>query len=485
MVDNEHEQLSRQTGMVLRTGIQVAMQVAEALARRREQNFRAAAATNEARTRALSARMAAERRSVEAYLARLRDPQWIHTADDAHIVDAVRVAHTWKGTSPVADRAVVTLEEGLRREKNIEVAGLRDTLDTVVVAAAVERDLAARAERERLADEYAARGHNLSFEAPQGPGYIPARYLATVEGAEYGAHLIDAETIAAHPQAWTVHVAGGPGGHPNAQFYCTDLDAAGVHRRPPTTPDMWDPQFIDSADVTQLRQVRSMLHDSVAVDALPRLDKDALDRRGLDLSRPADEVGRTITDAMPWAEKAVPTDVARYRNDDPKTKAAAEEKILLAFDTHHARQWANDQAPALAVAFAEASGQPDRQTYLDARDVLIGQWNAAGRPAALAPTELGSETAPPAETDPATPNLGASIAGTEAGWDTRARRDRDSAALTAAGVDPEAVEAHMLADVANASPLDATTLRVPENTPRASAGDRSANIEHGRGYDGR
>lgn len=485
MADNEHEQLSRQTGMVLRTGIQVAMQVAEALARRREQNFRAAAATSEARTRALSARLAAERRSVEAYLARLRDPQWMRTADDAHIVDAVRVAHTWKGTSPVADRAVVTLEEGLRREKNIEVGGLRDTLDTAVVAAAVERDLAARAERERLADEYAARGHDLSSEPPQGPGYIPARYLATAEGAEYGAHLVDAETIAEHPQAWSVHVAGGPGGHPDAQFYCTDLDAAGVHRRPPTTPDMWDPQFIDSADVTQLRQVRSMLHDSVAVDALPRLDKDVLDRRGFDLSRPADEVGRTITDAMPWAEKAVPTDVARYRSDDLKTKAVAEENILLAFDTHHARQWANDHAPTLAVAFAEASGQPDRQTYLDARDALIGRWNDAARPAAVAPTELESELPPSTDPDMVTRGLGTSTAYGEAEWDTRARRDRDAAALTAAGVDPEAIEAHMLADVANAAPLDATTLRAPENTPQASAGDRSANIEHGLGYDGR
>lgn len=70
-------------------------------------------------------------------------------------------------------------------------------------------------------------------------------------------------------------------------------------------------------------------------------------------------------------------------------------------------------------------------------------------------------------------------------WDTRARRDRDAAALTAAGVDPEAIEAHMLADVANAAPLDANTLRAPENTPQASAGDRSVINEQGRGYDGR
>ncbi|MDQ1178623.1 hypothetical protein [Rhodococcus sp. SORGH_AS_0301] len=148
MADDEHEQLSRQTGMVLRTSIQVAMQVAEALARRREHNLRTAAAASEAHARPLTARLTAEQRSAEALLRRTDDRQWWVTAADTQIVDAVRVAHTWKDTSPVADRAAHTIEDRLRTDIGIDLAALRDTVNTAAVAAAVERELADRAERE-------------------------------------------------------------------------------------------------------------------------------------------------------------------------------------------------------------------------------------------------------------------------------------------------------------------------------------------------
>ncbi|WP_027506545.1 hypothetical protein [Rhodococcus sp. UNC23MFCrub1.1] len=157
MADDEHEQLSRQTGMVLRTAVQVAMQVAEALARRREQNLHTAAAASEARTRALAGRLNAEQRSAEAFLRRTSDRQWWATAENAQIVDAVRVAHTWKDTSPVADRAAVTIEDQLRADKGIDLTSLRDTVNTAVVAAAVGRELADRAERERQVDQNADR----------------------------------------------------------------------------------------------------------------------------------------------------------------------------------------------------------------------------------------------------------------------------------------------------------------------------------------
>ncbi len=149
MADNEHEQLSRQTGMVLRTAMQVALQVAEALARRREQTLRTAAAASEARSRALAGRLNAEQRSAEAFLRRTGDRQWWATADDAQIIDAARVAHTWKDTSPLAHRAASTIEERLRTDKGIDLTSLRDTVNTAVVAAAVERELTDHAEHER------------------------------------------------------------------------------------------------------------------------------------------------------------------------------------------------------------------------------------------------------------------------------------------------------------------------------------------------
>ena len=152
MADDEHEQLSRQTGMVLRTAVQVAMQVAEALARRREQTLRTAAAASEARSRALAGRLNAEQRSAEALLRNTINRQWWATAADAQIVDAVRVAHTWKDASPVAERAAVSIEDRLRTDKGVDLTALRDTVNTAVVAACVERELADRAERDHQAD---------------------------------------------------------------------------------------------------------------------------------------------------------------------------------------------------------------------------------------------------------------------------------------------------------------------------------------------
>ncbi|MBY6683996.1 hypothetical protein HQ305_06755 [Rhodococcus sp. BP-149] len=157
MADDEHEQLSRQTGMVLRTSIQVAMQVAEALARRREQSLRTAAAASESRSQALAGRLNAEQRSAEAFLRRTGDRQWWATAQDAQIVDAVRIAHTWKDASPVADRAAITIENRLRTDKGIDLTSLRDTVNTAFVATAVERELADRAEHERQVDQNADR----------------------------------------------------------------------------------------------------------------------------------------------------------------------------------------------------------------------------------------------------------------------------------------------------------------------------------------
>ncbi|MBY6709111.1 hypothetical protein HQ308_20175 [Rhodococcus sp. BP-241] len=176
MADDEHEQLSRQTGMVLRTAVQVAMQVAEALARRREQTLRTAAAASEARSRALAGRLNAEQRSAEALLRNTINRQWWATAADAQIVDAVRVAHTWKDASPVAERAAVSIEDRLRTDKGVDLTALRDTVNTAVVAACVERELADRAERDHQADENANRS---ILNDPESRTTPPAQHLSS------------------------------------------------------------------------------------------------------------------------------------------------------------------------------------------------------------------------------------------------------------------------------------------------------------------
>ncbi|MBY6368072.1 hypothetical protein [Rhodococcoides corynebacterioides] len=180
-MSDEHQTLSRDTGMVLRTSLQVAMQVAEALARRREQNLRVAAAASDARARSLAARLAAERRSAEAVLQRASDRRWWATATDEQIVDVVRVAHTWKDTSPVADRAATSIEERLRLDKGVDLPELRDTVATAAVAAAVERELADRARRETVFDETGPEGVADDRDGAATPPEEPAVPLTRID----------------------------------------------------------------------------------------------------------------------------------------------------------------------------------------------------------------------------------------------------------------------------------------------------------------
>lgn len=214
---DEHQTLSRDTGMVLRTSLQVAMQVAEALARRREQNLRAAAAASDARARSLAARLAAERRSTEAFLQRANDRRWWATATDDQIVDVVRVAHTWKDTSPVADRAATSIEERLRLDKGVDLPELHDTVATAAVAAAVERELADRARRETVLDESGPDGVVADRDGAASPPEEPAVPLTSIDWdtPQRRAHTastltaagIDGEAVDAHLLTDTANAA--------------------------------------------------------------------------------------------------------------------------------------------------------------------------------------------------------------------------------------------------------------------------------------
>lgn len=466
MTSVEHSDISRQTGMALRTSLQVALQVAEQLTRRREQRLRAAAADNEQRARTLSARLDAERRSVDARLHSARRESWWSTATDAQITATARLAHTWKQQSQVADDVARALPDRLQRHRRIDLR-LPDTAEAALIAAIVERDLATRAEYERISESYTERGFDVRTETPHGTDYIPARHLATEFGAEFGAATVDSAVIDAHPQAWVVHMRTGPDGGPDPQFYCTDPDAAGVHRRGPERADLWDEQWLDSATEPQLRSLRETLTASASAAGIERLDREVADRRGIDLTRAPDDIGRDIDTALPWAEKNIPADHARYKDGTHKTRAAAAEHIHTAFDTHHAQQWANDRAPALAVEYGAAAKASDRNTYLSVRGKMIDAWNDAGRP------DVRDVVDPAASTT----DVAGAVPLQKLGYDTPQRRQRDVDALTAAGVDAETITAHVLADTATATPLDANATRTAPTAPTASKGVHSPHTE--------
>ena len=395
MTDNEHENISRQTGMVLHTSLQVAMQVADALARRREQRARAAAALDTARTRVLTGRLRAEQASAEAVLRRTGDRQWWASATDTDIVTATRLAHTWRDRSDIAARAADQIDSRLRIARGIDLASLRDT---AAVAALVERELADRASHDAEADDHAE-----TAPVEENPAEVT--------------HFKD------------------PSSSPTPE---AGEDEASL--RPNQAGPYSDGPRSTKADASSPTRTTTDRHDRDDIDT-----------------------------ALAWAANAVPADVARYPSDDPRTRAAGKEDILLAYDTHHARQWATGDAPAVAVAYADATVQPDRQTCLDARTTMIGLWNEAGRPIGNPgdsnPPSAGVSTSEPVAAAPAP------------AWDTPDRRAATAADLDAAGVDPEAVEAHMLADLSQAARLDATTMRAPSSSPAATPGDRGQEVD--------
>ncbi len=72
------------------------------------------------------------------------------------------------------------------------------------------------------------------------------------------------------------------------------------------------------------------------------------------------------------------------------------------------------------------------------------------------------------------------------GWDTAAqRREQHRAELTIAGIDTEAIDAHLLTDTANAAALDTNSIRMPTATPTATPGDQGRELDRGIDRGGR
>ena len=101
----------------------------------------------------------------------------------------------------------------------------------------------------------------------------------------------------------------------------------------------------------------------------------------------------------------MPRDWERYKQYADPEKTIAENEIRLRYDVHHARAWANDHAPALAVSYAQAEASPERAAYLTARGELIDSWNHAQRP-------IGAELAgEPEQTRPTNTDTAVNAAG--------------------------------------------------------------------------
>jgi hypothetical protein len=620
----EHSDIGRESGAVLRTMLQVALQVSEQLTRRREQRLRDATAASERQRHALEGRLRAEQQSAETALRSVHRDRWWTTAQPERIAEQMRLAHTWKDRSPVAADAAEVIEEQLRTRYAITIG--RENLDMAAVSAAVQRDISIHQRREAAAAQYTTDGFTVMEEQPRGPGFVASDFLRQFDADD---QAVTEDLVRRDPSKWAVHLNYSPTTDTvDATYYCTDVDAVPeVMHEYPTTARQFDERYLDSApanklaylyytaDHTAKENVRDKIRerfgvDATAVDAAtanhddpaatlgvvllradharsnpeqaraeaatadraamitdvinPRGDLEpdhlanGLDRDQIaaawqwhtatnprtaelhlyggtlgasfqnndafeqylthvatdwarenqpDLLTAGDAGGRRerITEAWientgadfphldaagtrsvlgppppvtstdidtvaEWARHRIPRDYERFTQGTGKTKETGEQHLRLRFDIHHAQQWANDHAPALAAQFAQAEASPDRDSYLSMRGELIDAWNAAQRPIDAELSSPAAATDVATEPPTATPN-------TAPAYDSAERRDADADALRKAGVDEDAIRANSIADISAARPAADITKAAAGKGPRASKGDRSQSQE--------
>lgn len=615
-MSTEHADISREHSAVLRTMMQVALQVGEQLTRRREQRIRDAAAASDRRARELDTRLRTEQTSAETALRAVHRDRWWTTAQPEQIGEQIRLAHTWKDRSPAAAEAATVLDEQLHTRYAITRS--RENLDMAAVSAAVQRDISIQQRRDAAAAQYTSDGFTVLDEQPRGPGFVAERFLRT--GDAFDQPVTD-ETVRRDPGTWAAHLTYSPSSDTiAAAYYCTNVDALPyLGHEHPTAARQFNEIYLDSAPADRIADlhytaadfakdtVRERIRERFGVDpatidagtrtaplgvllerveharsnpGAAQTEAAAVDRAAMltDVIDPAGELDRDqlaaawqwhtatnprtaehqlyggttggrdgeafenylthvaadwarehqpelLTDGDPgqrreaiaqawientssdyprldadatravlgpippvthtdldtvleWGAQHVPRDVKRFEKYIGKDQTTAENEIRLSFDVAHARAWANDHAPALAVGYAQAEASPDRAAYLTARGELIDSWNHAQRP-------IGAELpVEPEQTRPTDEPAPEQLAATEAqpAYDSAERRNNDTEALRKSGVDADALNAHRLTDLSNAKPATDIELGTPSGA-RASKGDRSGgkNISHDRG----
>lgn len=141
----------------LRVLVTAASQIAERIAREREQALRQAEARSQQEARELQSRMEAERRAARAELSNVYREQWWNQASPEQIGHAYQVARAWEREDPEAVRAQQRMRDELRTRYGVDVNATE--ADPAAVRAAVERAEHERAqadgERNRSAAENA------------------------------------------------------------------------------------------------------------------------------------------------------------------------------------------------------------------------------------------------------------------------------------------------------------------------------------------
>jgi hypothetical protein len=131
----------------LRVALTVAGQVAERMARAREQAARDARAASEHEARELQARLDAERAAARAALAPLTREEWWRHAAPNDIAQAWETAQAWRDLDPVAQQASERIHTEVHARYQLDTRDLRADLAAVRAALAAREGAAAQRSR--------------------------------------------------------------------------------------------------------------------------------------------------------------------------------------------------------------------------------------------------------------------------------------------------------------------------------------------------
>ena len=423
-MSTEHADISREHSAVLRTMMQVALQVSEQLTRRREQRIRDAAAASDRRARELDTRLRTEQTSAETALRAVHRDRWWTTAQPEQIAEQMRLAHTWKDRSPVAAEAATVIDEQLHTRYAITRS--RESLDMVAVSAAVQRDISIQQRREAAAAQYTSDGFTVLDEQPRGPGFVADRFLRT--GDAFDQPVTD-ETVRRDPSAWAAHLSYSPSSDTFVPaYYCTNVDTLPyLGHEHPTVERQFDEIYLDSAPADRLADlhytaadvakdnVRERIRERFGVDPATidagtrtaplgvllerveharsnpdaaRKEAEGVDRAAViaDVIDPAGELDRDqLAAAWQWHTSTNPRTAEHqlYGGTPGVRDGEAFENYL----THVAADWAREHKPELLT-----DGDPGHrreaiaQAWIDSTDSNYPRLDADATRAALGPT---------------------------------------------------------------------------------------------------
>ncbi|WP_052067944.1 hypothetical protein [Rhodococcoides fascians] len=319
-MSTEHADISREHSAVLRTMMQVALQVSEQLTRRREQRLRDAAAASDRRARELDTRLRTEQTSAETALRAVHRDRWWSSAQPEQIGEQMRLAHTWKDRSPIAAEAASVIDEQLHTRYAITRS--RENLDMIAVSAAVQRDISIQQRREAAAAQYASDGFTVLDEQPRGPGFVADKFLRT--GAAFDQPVTD-EIIRRDPGAWAAHLTYSPSSDTVvASYYCTNVDSLPyLSHEHPTVERQFDEIYLDSAPADRIAD----LHYTAADFAKENVRERIRERFGVDAGS-IDAGARTA----PLGALLSEVERARTNPDAARTEAASVDRASVITD---------------------------------------------------------------------------------------------------------------------------------------------------------